>query len=166
VRRGELAGDWAPFTAAGLIACAAWLLRFDIARRTIYGRGQQRFTACAILAGHAWLAVAGVLLLIVPPGSAAFSYDAAVHAITIGFVLSMIFAHAPIILPAIVGARVGYSGANYGPLILLHLSVLIRVAADLFERAELRSASGIAAVLALLGYAITTIIASRRPHPV
>ena len=163
--RGELASDWAPFTTVGLLACAAWLLRFDIARRTIRGQGQPRFSACAILAGQMWLGVAGALLLFVPPGVAAFSYDAAVHAIAIGFVLSMIFAHAPIILPAIIGARVGYSGAVYAPLILLHFSVLLRVASDLFEWSDLRSASGIFTVLALLGYAITIAVASRRPNP-
>lgn len=161
--RGELALDRVPFTAAGLLACAAWLLRFDIARRTIRGQGQRRFSACAILAGHVWLGMAGGLLLIVPPGAGAFSYDAALHAIAIGFVLSMILAHAPIILPAVVGARIGYSGVAYAPLILLHVSILIRVAGDLFEWTGLRSASGIVTVLALLGYAIAIAVASRRP---
>ena len=161
--RGELAGDWAPFTATGLCACAAWLLRFDIARRTIRGQGQPRFSACAILAGHAWLGLVGAFLLIVPPGAAAFSYDAAVHAIAIGFVLSMIFAHAPIILPAIIGLRIGYSGAAYAPLILLHSSAMLRVAGDLLERSDLRSVSGVVTVLALLGYATTVAAVSRRP---
>ena len=102
------------------------------------------------------------MLLVAPPGTAVFYYDAAIHAIAIGFVLSMIFGHAPIILPAVIGLRVGYSAAVYGPLALLHLSVLLRVTADLFERVELRAISGPVTIVALAGYAATLMIASRK----
>ena len=74
----------------------------------------------------------------------------------------MIFGHAPIILPAVTGLRVRYSAAVYGPLALLHLSVLLRVTADLFERVELRAISGPVTIVALAGYAATLIIASLR----
>jgi hypothetical protein len=150
--RAELARDTTPFTAAGLLGCATWLLRHDIARRTIRLAGQPRFAAVSILAGHIWLGIAGLLLLIAPPGATTFSYDAAVHAITIGFVLSMVFGHAPIILPAVIGLRVSYTRIAYAPLALLHLSVILRLAGDLFEWMDLRANSGIASALALLGY--------------
>jgi len=159
--RGELEGDRALFTAAGLIGCAAWLMRNDIARRTIRQPGQPRFSAVAILAGHGWLGVAGAVLLIVPPATAPFSYDATVHAITIGFVLSMIFGHAPIILPAVTGMRVRSNTFAYAPLALLHASVALRVVSDLFAWVDLRAASGTLTVLALLAYAATLIVASR-----
>jgi len=160
--RGELARDTTPFTAAGLLGCAAWLLRHDIARRTIRLVGQPRFAAVSILAGHLWLGIAGLLLLIAPPGATAFSYDAAVHAITIGFVLSMVFGHAPIILPAVIGLRVSYTPITYAPLALLHLSVILRLAGDVFERMDLRADSGIASTLALLGYVACLIFAARK----
>ena len=73
---------------------------------------------------------------------------------TIGFVLSMIFGHAPIILPAVVGLRVQYSAAApYIPLALLHLSVLLRITADLFDWIEVRTVSGPATIIALACYA-------------
>src|SRR5262245_21307337 len=97
--RDELARAWTPFTAAGLLGSAVWLIRHDIARRIVPLSGQPRFSALSILGGHLWLGLAGALLIVTPPGATAFSYDAALHAITIGFALSMIFAHAPIILP-------------------------------------------------------------------
>jgi len=123
---------------------------------------QVRFSAACLLAGYFWLGLAGLVLLVAPPGTTAFSYDAAVHAIAIGFVLSMIFGHAPIILPAVIGLRVRYSAAVYGPLVLLHLSVLLRVAADLFERVEPRAISGPVTIVALAGYVVTLMIASRK----
>lgn len=160
--RGELGGETAPFSGVGLLAATVWLVRNDIALRTIRLSGQARFSAACLLAGYFWLGLAGLVLLVAPPGATAFSYDAAVHAIAIGFVLSMIFGHAPIILPAVIGLRVRYSAAAYAPLVLLHISVLLRIAADLFERIEMRALSGPITVFAFAGYAVTLIIASRK----
>jgi len=160
--REEYAGEAAPLSGIGLLAVTAWLIRHDIALRTIRFSGPARFSAACILAGYFWLAVAGIMLLVVPPGTASFSYDAIVHAIAIGFILSMIFGHAPINLPAVTGVRVRYSAAAYLPLVLLHFSVLLRVAADLLERIELRTLGGPATVLAFVGYAATLIIVSRK----
>jgi hypothetical protein len=162
--RGEFAGESAPFTATGLLGCAAWLLLHDIARRTIRQPGQPGFSALSILAGHVWLGVAGLVLLIAPPGTAAFSYDAVVHAIAIGFVLSMVFGHAPIILPAVIGIRLRFNGFAYAPLALLHASVVLRVGGDLFAWVDLRATSGIVTVLALVGY-LATLAASRIGTP-
>jgi len=160
--RGEFAGAAAPFEGIGLFAATVWLLRHDIARRTIRLAGLARFSAACILAGYCWLLVASVLLLVVPPAATAFSYDAIVHAIAIGFVLSMIFGHAPIILPAVTGLRVRHSAAAYLPLALLHLSVAWRVVADLSAQVDLRMLSGPVTVLAVVGYAATLIIAARK----
>jgi hypothetical protein len=98
----------------------------------------------------------------VPPGRTVFSYDAAVHAIAIGFVLSMVFGHAPIILPAVTGIRVRVTAAAYVPLGLLHLSLLLRVAADFCDWVELRATSGPLTVVALMAYAGVLIAAWRR----
>jgi hypothetical protein len=146
------------------LASATWLLRHDIALRTVRIAGQPRFSAVAILFGHLWLGVAGALLLIAPPGTTAFSYDAAVHAITIGFVLSMIFGHAPIILPAVTGLRLRHNRLAYLSLALLHVSIVARVAGDVFGQLDLRVASGIVTALAIIGYAATllwTVLTSR-----
>jgi hypothetical protein len=160
IARAELAGPAAPFAGVGLLTMTAWLLTHDIAPRMVHRAGLPRFSAACMLAGYVWLAVAGAVLLAVPPGAAAFSYDAAVHAITIGFVLSMIFAHAPIILPAVAGLPVRYSAAAYVPLGLLHVSAGLRIGADLFDWVEARPASAILTVLALAGYAAVIVFAS------
>jgi hypothetical protein len=161
--RGEFGSKLVPFFGVGLIATTAWLVRHDIALRTIRLSAQPRFSAACLLAGYFWLGAAGLLLLLDPPGASAFSYDAVVHAITIGFIFSMIFGHAPIILPAVAGLRVRYSAAAYLPLVLLHLSVLLRITADLFEWIEVRTISGPATIFALACYAVILVTAPRRP---
>ncbi len=159
---GEFGSANAYLTGAGMTATAIWLLQYDIARRTMRQRGQTRFSAICMIAGHFWLAACGLLLLISPPSAVAFSYDAAIHSVTIGFALSMVFGHAPIILPAVTGMRVGFSGIAYGPLALLHLSLVMRIVGDLSERLDLRAASGIITVIALVTYAATLVLASRK----
>ncbi|HEX7353948.1 MAG TPA: hypothetical protein VF288_03845 [Mycobacteriales bacterium] len=120
---------------AGLCALAIWLARYDIARRTIRGRGVTRYMAAALLTGYAWLAVGGVLWVVVgrmsfvDRGTAAqgSAYDAMLHAIFLGFVISMIFAHAPVIVPAVLGRPLPFSRVLYVPLVLLHASLLLRL---------------------------------------
>ena len=120
---------------AGLCALAAWLARYDIARRTVRGTGITRYMAIALLTGYAWLAVGGVLWLDI--GAMSFTdlgraahgsaYDAMLHAVFLGFVISMIFAHAPVIVPAVVGRPLPFSKSFYLPLAMLHVTLILRV---------------------------------------
>jgi hypothetical protein len=160
--RGDFVEGGAYLTGAGLVFISLWLLKYDIAFRTVRQKGQVRFSACCMIAGYVWLIVAGLLLLIMPPGSAPFASDVAIHAITIGFVFSMIFGHVPIILPALTGARVGFSPAAYGPLAMLHLAVLLRLMGGLLDSFEMRIASALLMIVALVSYALVLVIASWR----
>lgn len=113
---------------AGLIALAAWLARYDVARRTVRGHGVTRYMAAALLAGYAWLAVAGGLWTGIGQMADGAAYDAELHAIFLGFVMSMIFAHAPVIVPSVLGRPLPYRWFLYVPLVLLHASVVLRLA--------------------------------------
>jgi hypothetical protein len=48
---------------AGLVGLGLWLLRFDIARRTIRQKGLTRFIAACLLPGYVWLLISGVFWL-------------------------------------------------------------------------------------------------------
>lgn len=112
---------------AGLLGIACWLARYDIARRTIRTGGLTRFMAGALLTGYVWLAVAGGLWLVVGQMSGGPAYDAMLHAVFLGFVMSMVFAHAPVIFPAVLGRSFPYRPVLYVPLIMLHISLAVRV---------------------------------------
>jgi hypothetical protein len=116
----------------GLLAIAFWLLRYDLAWRTVRQRGLPRFMAICLLTGYAWLAVGGFLWILFPDRlNGGPVYDAMLHAVFLGFVFSMIFAHAPIIFPSITGAAMPFQRAFYGHVGLLHLTLVLRVAAGL-----------------------------------
>ncbi|MDR5674798.1 MAG: hypothetical protein QN138_00300 [Armatimonadota bacterium] len=116
---------------AAFVAWALWLARFDVARRTVRTPGLPRFAAVALLSAYAWLLVAGLLWLSSPGVPAGLRYDAEIHALFLGFVFSMVFAHAPIIWPSVLGGEIRFSPRIYGHLLLLHFSLLLRVAAGL-----------------------------------
>jgi hypothetical protein len=136
---------------AGLLMLSLWLIRFDIARRTIRMTGLTRYIAACLLPGYFWLGGAGIMwMLYAPFYSGGLYYDAMLHMIFLGFVFSMIFGHAPIILPAVLGIPVNYHPAFYAHLILLHATLALRVIADLLLSSELRQWTGMLNVVAVL----------------
>jgi hypothetical protein len=155
----------------GLVLIGAWLLRYDLARRTIRATGLTRYIAACLLPGYAWLIVAGALWvwraewLISGPW-----YDALLHSLFLGFVFSMIFGHAPIILPAVTGIALPYRSALYAPLALLHASLILRIVGDLAAAPPLRQWGGLLNVIAVLlffGLAAGSALTARfqRPAP-
>lgn len=144
----------------GLVALTAWLALNDVARITVRMAGQTRFMASAMLAGYAWLPVSGLMLLVAP--DAPYAYDLILHAVLIGFVLSMVFGHALIIFPAVARVRLPYHRLLYLPLAVLHLSVVLRVVGDALEFNLVRTSSGPVTLLALLGFAATLIVTRKR----
>jgi hypothetical protein len=152
---------------AGLVGLALWLLRHDIAWRTLRRPGGPRFMAICLLSGHAWLGIAGILWLTLAHGFAAGPYyDAMLHAVFVGFVFSMIFGHALIILPSVLGVALPFRRAFYAHWALLHVSVLLRVAGDLagWTPGQQWGGLGNAAAIALfLGSSVAAVASGRRP---
>lgn len=146
----------------GLLLLAAWLLRHDVVRVTIGVPGLPRYIAFALGLGYLWLLAAAGLGFAHGPQAAGFLYDAYWHAIFVGFVLSMIFAHGPIILPAILGRTAVYHPALYAPLAVLHFSLLLRVAGDLLTRPDLRMRGGLLNGVAILLFFVGMAVSFRR----
>lgn len=145
----------------GMVAIAAWLLRYDIARRRIKAGGAARFIGISLLSGYIWLAIGGMLALVYGGVMAGPAYDATLHAIFLGFVFAMIFAHAPIIFPAVLQVPMAFTPRFYIHLVLLHLSLILRVAGDLIPYWPARLWGGMLNVLVLLFFIANTMLAVR-----
>jgi hypothetical protein len=148
---------------AGLLMIALWLLRYDLAWQSAREAGLPRFMAVCLITGYAWLAAGGLLWMIFARSfSAGPLYDAMLHTILLGFVFSMIFAHAPIILPTITGLRLPFDNIFYLHAALLHLSLLFRVAGDLGSWHSLQRWGGLLNTLAVLLFLANNIRAVRK----
>jgi hypothetical protein len=155
--------------AAGLLALAGWLSKQDIARRTVRKQGLTRYIAVCLLAGYGWLAVGALTMLVGGFAPGTRSYDAALHALALGFVFSMVFGHAPIIFPAVLRVAVPYHPAFYLPLGLLHGSLAVRLIGDAsgsFDWTRAGGALNAAALAAFIIGTVTAVLRARRSEPV
>jgi hypothetical protein len=148
---------WAPrWFGAALLALAAWLARNDLARRTVRQRGLTRFIAVCLLSGYVWLAVGGAVIAVAGLAPGGSAYDAALHALLLGFVFAMVFGHAPVIFPAVLRVAVPYDASFYAPLALLHAAVALRVGGDALGAFDLLRWGGLLSALALLAFIANT----------
>jgi hypothetical protein len=155
---GAFTSQW--LFGAGLLAVAAWLATYDIARRTLWTSGFARYSAVALVAGYAWLAVAGAAWCLAHAGFPV-SRDLALHALGLGFIFSMIMAHGPVIIPAVARIRMRFTAFFYVPLAALHASLALRLVAGHADF-ELRRAGGILNAVAIALFAATLVLSIRR----
>jgi hypothetical protein len=149
---------------AGMIALALWGAGHDVARRTVKIPGVTRFMAVCLLTGYLWLFVGGGIWLFAGDlGASVGTYDAALHTVFLGFVMSMIFGHAPVIVPAVLRVRLPFRGWFYGHVALLHVSLLVRVIlGDAAASGLWLRVGGVGTELAVLGFLAASVIAVRR----
>ncbi len=134
----------------GAVLVAVWLLRDDVGARMIRASGLRRYNAAALLAGNVWLAVAGMVWLIVGQPVNRGAYDMTIHGTFLGFGISMVMAHAPIIFPAVIGRPLPYTRALWVPLVALHAGLALRIAGDLADVELLWRTGGIVNVASIL----------------
>jgi hypothetical protein len=156
------------FTLMGLVllAAAGWLAANDVARRTVNARGLPRFIAVSLLAGYAWLAVGGAIWALGGAVTEGRGYDAVLHAIMLGFVISMIMAHAPVIFPAVLRRPLPYHPVMYAPAVLMHAALVLRLAVgdarDLEWAVQVGGVGNIVALLAFVAVSAWAVLTAPR----
>lgn len=144
-------------TGIGLIFTGIWLLKFDMATKSVKKQGQHRFSALLLLMGYFWLIVSGALIL--SGDLYGFLYDAVLHAFFIGFVFSMIFAHGPVILPGVLGVAVKpYHVSLYLWAFMLEASLIVRIVADLLTMPDLRMWAGMVNGVSMLAFFLSMAV--------
>ena len=147
-----------PLLGAALLALVVALVRVDLVRRMPHSPGLARLGAAYVLAGYAWLSVAGVLLLVAPDPLSGGAYDAVVHAVFLGFAISVIVAHAAVILPAVLRRPLPFHPLMHAPAALLHVALLVRVVGgDLLGARPAWQVGGVGDVVAVLAFALVSI---------
>ena len=157
-----------PAAGVVLVLMVAWLLRYDVARVTVRHDGLPRYVAVCLLTGYGWLIVAGAAWLLGGSRTEGELYDAATHAVFLGFVITMIMAHAPIILPAVLQVTIPYHPVLYLPVALLHAGLLVRlVGGDAWGFVPALAVGGALSAAAIVLFAITavTLTVRARRHP-
>lgn len=150
---------WQPGVATALwwttmALLAAWLLRWDVATRQWRAKGWAGHTAICLVVGYVWLATGSVLGLM--------GQTVAWHALWLGFVMAMVFGHAPIMLPALAGWRPEPTRWALLPLAVLGVSLALRVGASVTGWADGLAAAGAGHALAFVLFGAVMVRAVRR----
>ena len=144
----------------GFVGTALWLGGNDVARRTVRVAGVTRFIAICLLSGFAWLGLGG-LIWALSGAAGGPAYDARIHAVFLGFVISMVFGHAMVILPAVLRVALPYRPRFYGHLALLQVGLLLRLGAgDLLGSQAGWQLGGLLNELALLTFVGSSAMAA------
>ena len=143
--------------AISLVTTAIWLLKYDMAFKSIKAKGQHKYSGLLLIVGYCWIIITSVLLTMWE--DILFGYDALIHSFFIGFVFSMIFSHAPIILPAVSGLSVKiYRPVLYLWFILLQFSLIARMLGNVCEISFLRKIGGIVNGIVMILFFVTIAI--------
>ncbi|MFC4871448.1 hypothetical protein [Negadavirga shengliensis] len=141
-----------------LILMALWLLHYDMARIASRKADQFKYIGVGLRTGYIWLALNGAVLVLMEHH--AFYYDLYLHTFFLGFVFSMIWAHAPVILPMVLHLKL----TPYHPILWLgwlvfQLSLAGRVVSSFMEEYAYRQLFGVINGWSILGmFALMAIV--------
>ncbi len=158
-----------PFHSAGgyligisIVGSSLWLFKYDMARHSLKKPGVSFYSGLLLITGYFWLLITGIFMAY---GSYfGLLYDASLHVFFLGFVFSMIFAHAPVILPAVLRIKVEPFGRSlYFWYFLLNISLLIRIAGIFPVQMPpyYKETAGMLNGIAILGFFINMAILSK-----
>lgn len=152
-----------PLSGLALAVIVLWLARYDVVRSTARLRGLPRYTAVCLIIGMGWLALASAGWMLGGAQSDGPIFDATTHAIMVGFVMTAIMAHAPLILPAVLRVSIPYHPALYVPVALLSVTLAVRVLfGDAAGLTWALRVGGIGSIAALVLFAVTVIVVATR----
>ena len=154
-----------------LLALAAVLIRDDAVRCAVRATGAARLAAAWALAGHLWLAVAGLVWSLGPldaaSGAGSGTYDILVRAIVLGYALSMIMARlvarvearSPTAAPA-VHRGLPHRRTMWPSWALLHAGLALWAVSQARGASALQRAGGVISVVAVLVLTLLALAAA------
>jgi hypothetical protein len=140
-----------------LLLIAPWLMAFDMARKELAKPGVSTYSGILLLTGFTWLLFTGVCMLwgeMIGP-----LYDITLHSFFIGFLFSVVMAHGPKILPALLGLNISpFHPFLYLCFALLQGSLITRIAANFLNAYTLRQWAGLVNGIAMLFFFLTMAV--------
>ncbi len=85
-------------------------------------------------------------------------YDAFVHSLALGFIGTMLLAHGPIILPAVLGRTFDHGKLSRTPLLLLTLGLLLRIAGNVSMLALQQQSEVLRVLVSLSGWVVIAAV--------
>ena len=110
-----------------LLALLVTMLLNDTAIKTWKVRGVTGFMGVCMLLGYAWALFASILWIFRVYGDNGYWADMGIHALALGFTISMVIAHVCVIVPSVIRRAMPYSPVLWLPLALLYRGLVLRL---------------------------------------
>ena len=141
-----------------LMALVGLMFQRDVARHLIKSTGLPKFSAICMCLAYVWLTIGATAWVLFGYQSEGYRYDVLIHAIFLGFVMSMIFAHAPIIFTSVLHRQQVFSLFLYLPVAIMHFGLMLRIIiGDLMENSAVWRAGGILNVTAVMLFMVSMV---------
>jgi hypothetical protein len=134
----------------------------DAPTATTKQAGWLGFLKACLYVGYGWLAVSSLIGMFAAPVDSGFAYDAFLHSVFLGLVFTMVFSHAPLLLPRVLKHPIPFHPIYYSHWGLLQLSLLLRLTGDALSSPPLRRWGALLNALALLLFILNTLWGIRR----
>ncbi|MCI1901416.1 MAG: hypothetical protein LKI93_01610 [Bifidobacteriaceae bacterium] len=99
----------------------------DTARKTYKLKGVTGFMGTCMLVGYAWALLAAAVWIFSPTGFSGYWRDMAIHALAIGFTMSMVAAHASMIIPSITRRPMTYKPVLWVGWLVMQVGLAVRL---------------------------------------
>lgn len=99
----------------------------DTARKTYKIKGVTGFMGTCMLVGYAWALLSSAIWIFSPTGFEGYWRDMAIHGLAIGFTMSMVAAHASMIIPSITRRPMKYHPILWGGWSVMQIGLLVRL---------------------------------------
>lgn len=127
----------------GMFLSAAWLLKYDATWSLMGSGGVSSYATLCYVSAYGWLAFCGVFSYVFSGHVSGMRYDALLHSFFIGFDWFIMFGHGPILCFTLLGVRLKKIMPLFFYLIFLHLTLIIRLGADVTGMYELKKWGGL-----------------------
>ncbi|MCT6919394.1 MAG: nitrite reductase, partial [Bifidobacteriales bacterium] len=134
----------------------------DVAKGTFRHGGLPGFMGTCMLSAYAWGLLAAFIWMVAPLDSSTYWGDMALHALAVGFIMTMVIAHVCMIVPSVIRRPLPFHPLLWGAWALMQVGLLIRLLGAIRVYTPLWKAGNLLNVLGILSMMLTVVYLAAR----
>ncbi|MSD90330.1 multicopper oxidase domain-containing protein [Bifidobacterium asteroides] len=134
----------------------------DVAKGTFRHGGLPGFMGTCMLSAYAWGLLAALIWMAAPLDSSTYWGDMALHALAVGFIMTMVIAHVCMIVPSVIRRPLPFHPLLWGAWALIQVGLLIRLLGAIRLYTPLWKAGNLLNVLGILSMMLTVVYLAAR----
>lgn len=117
-----------PILGLAVGALMIYMAQHDVARATWHNSGLTGFMGVCMLSAYAWGLFAAFVWLFAPVEAGGYWTDMGLHALALGFIVTMVIAHASVIIPSVTRRPMPFHPVLWACWIILQAGLVLRLA--------------------------------------